>query len=399
MKALSILGSTGSIGTQALEVIDNLPGEFQVVGLTARTNARLLAEQAIKYRVSAVAIVDDTAVAETRDRLEGTGIEVLAGRAGLLELAGRDNVDLCLNGLVGGVGMAPTIAALKAGVDIALANKESMVMAGSLITELARKMKARIFPVDSEHSAIWQCLVGETPDQVRRLILTGSGGPFRSWPRELLTEVTLSQALTHPNWDMGPKITIDSATMMNKGLEVIEARWLFDIAADRIDIVIHPQSIIHSMVEFTDGSVKAQLGVPDMKIPIQYALTYPDHRSAMWERLDLTQVKQLTFEPPDPEKFTCIALAYEALATGGSGPAVLNMANDLAVYAFLDQRIEYVDIPRVLEKALKKHPYTAQPTLDDIEELDVWTRRYVAEALNTTPPAPVAVNRTQKTPA
>ncbi len=381
MKRLSILGSTGSIGTQALEVVTSLSGEFQIVSLTARRNASLLAEQAVAFRVSAVAIIDDSAVTEVQDRLRGTDIEVLSGREGLLEIAGRDDVDLCLNGLVGGVGMAPTIAALDAGVDVALANKESMVMAGAYITELAKKKKARIYPVDSEHSAIWQCLVGEDPAQVRRLILTGSGGPFREWPKERLAQVTKSQALKHPNWDMGPKITIDSATMMNKGLEVIEARWLFDMEPQQVDIVIHPQSIIHSMVEFSDGSVKAQMGVPDMKIPIQYALTYPEHRSSEWDRLDLTQVGNLTFEPPDLEKFTCIALAYEALKRGGSSPAVLNMANDLAVYAFLDERIKFIDIPVVLGKALADHPFVAHPTLEDIEQLQVWTGRYVGEIM------------------
>ena len=381
MKRLSILGSTGSIGTQALEVVTSLPGEFQIVSLTARKNASLLADQAVEFRVSAVAIIDDSAAAEVQDRLHGTGIEVLSGRDGLLEIAGRDDVDLCLNGLVGGVGMAPTIAALDGGVDVALANKESMVMAGAYITELAKKKKARIYPVDSEHSAIWQCLVGEDRAQVRRLILTGSGGPFREWPKERLAQVTKSQALKHPNWDMGPKITIDSATMMNKGLEVIEARWLFDMEPQQVDIVIHPQSIIHSMVEFTDGSVKAQMGVPDMKIPIQYALTYPDHRPSEWDRLDLTQVGNLTFEPPDLEKFTCIGLAYEALKRGGSSPAVLNMANDLAVYAFLDERIKFIDIPVVLGKALADHPFVAHPTLEDIEQLQVWTGRYVGEIM------------------
>ncbi len=381
MKRLSILGSTGSIGTQALEVVTSLSGEFQIMSLTARKDAALLAEQAVAFRVSAVAIIDDSAAAEVRDRLHGTGIEVLSGREGLLEIAGRDDVDLCLNGLVGGAGMAPTIAALHAGVDVALANKESMVMAGAYITELAKKKKARIYPVDSEHSAIWQCLVGEDPAQVRRLILTGSGGPFRSWPKERLSQVTQSQALNHPNWDMGPKITIDSATMMNKGLEVIEARWLFGMEPQQVDIVIHPQSIIHSMVEFFDGSVKAQLGVPDMKIPIQYALTYPEHRPSEWDRLDLAQVGTLTFEPPDLEKFTCIALAYEALRRGGSAPAVLNMANDLAVYAFLDERLDFIDIPVVLEKTMADHPFMAHPTLEGIEELQVWTGRYVEKIL------------------
>ena len=387
MRRLSILGSTGSIGTQAVEVVTGLPGEFQVVALTARRSAALLAEQARRLRVKVVAITDETAAGELQERLSGSGIEILTGMEGVLAVAGRDDIDLCLNALVGGAGMAPTIAALKAGVDVALSNKESLVMAGELITELVRRKEAQLYPVDSEHSAIWQCLVGENHDQVRRLVLTGSGGPFRTWPREQLAEVTKAQALQHPNWDMGPKITIDSATMMNKGLEVIEARWLFDLPPERIDIVIHPQSIIHSMVEFADGSVKAQLGIPDMKVPIQYALTYPDHKPSNWPRLDLVQVATLTFEPPDLEKFPCITLAYEALRRGGSAPAALNMANDLAVQAFLEDRIAFLEIPATLEKVLAEHPFVEHQDLEAIEELLAWTRRCVAPALGLQAPA------------
>ncbi len=387
MRRLSILGSTGSIGTQAVEVVTGLPGEFQVVALTARRSAALLAEQARRLRAKVVAITDESAAEELQERLSGSGIEILTGLEGLLAVAGRDDVDLCLNALVGGAGMAPTIAALKAGVDVALSNKESLVMAGELITELVRRKEAELYPVDSEHSAIWQCLAGERHDQVRRLVLTGSGGPFRTWPRKQLAEATRTQALQHPNWDMGPKITIDSATMMNKGLEVIEARWLFDLPPERIDIVIHPQSIIHSMVEFVDGSVKAQLGIPDMKVPIQYALTYPDHKPSNWPRLDLVQVATLTFEPPDLEKFPCIPLAYEALNRGGSAPAALNMANDLAVQAFLEDRIAFLEIPATLEKVLAEHPFVEHQDMDAIEELLVWTRRCVAPALGLQGPA------------
>lgn len=379
MRRLSIIGSTGSIGTQALEVVTGLPGEFRVVALTARRNAARLAEQARRFRVKAVAIAEEQAADELRERLAGTGIEVLTGPEGVLAVAGRDDVDLCLNSLVGGVGMAPTIAALKAGVDVALSNKESLVMAGEQITELVRRRGVHLYPVDSEHSAIWQCLVGESHQHVRRLVLTGSGGPFRTWPRERLADVTKAQALEHPNWNMGPKITIDSATMMNKGLEVIEARWLFDLQPDQVDILIHPQSIIHSMVEFVDGSVKAQLGVPDMKIPIQYALTYPDRKPSGWPRLDLVQVAELTFEPPDLEKFPCIGLAYEALQRGGSAPAVLNMANDLAVAAFLEDRIPFMEIPATLEKALADHPFVDHPDLAEIDQLQTWTRQCVSQ--------------------
>ncbi|MFB0517320.1 MAG: 1-deoxy-D-xylulose-5-phosphate reductoisomerase [Candidatus Neomarinimicrobiota bacterium] len=386
MRRLSVFGSTGSIGTQALEVVVSLPGEFQVVALTAHRRAALLAEQARRFQVQAVAIADEGAAAELRQRLAGTRIEVLTGPEGVLAIAGRDDVDLCLNGLVGGVGMAPTITALEAGVDVALSNKESLVMAGEQITELVRRKGAHLYPIDSEHSAIWQCLAGESPDQVRRLVLTGSGGPFRTWPREKFANVTKAQALQHPNWDMGPKITIDSATMMNKGFEVIEARWLFNLGPERVDILIHPQSIIHSMVEFVDGSVKAQLGVPDMKIPIQYALTYPDHKPSDWPRLNLTQVGTLTFEPPDLDKFPCIALAYEALKRGGSAPAVLNMTNDLAVQAFLEDHISFIEIPVYLEKALAEHPFVAHPQLEDIEELQTWTLRHVGQTMGVPMP-------------
>ncbi|MCH8836199.1 MAG: 1-deoxy-D-xylulose-5-phosphate reductoisomerase [Candidatus Marinimicrobia bacterium] len=383
MRALTILGSTGSIGTQTLEVVENLPGEFRVVALTANRNIELLAHQARQFEVEAVALADPTGADELRRMLAGSGIAIHTGRSGLLEIAGRDDIDLCLNGLVGGGGMAPTMAALEAGVDVALSNKESLVMAGALITALQQEKGARLLPIDSEHSAIWQCLAGEDRSQIRRLVLTGSGGPFRTWPLEDMSQVTREQALRHPNWDMGPKVTIDSATMMNKGLEVIEARWLYDIPPERIDIVIHPQSIIHSMVEFVDGSIKAQLGVPDMKIPIQYALAYPDHRPADWPRLDLAAIGELTFEEPDLEKFPCITLAYDALRRGGSAPAALNLANDLAVQAFLDDQLAFASIPRVLERVLSEHPFIETPTLADLEELEGWTERYVSKTLSS----------------
>ena len=383
MRALTILGSTGSIGTQTLEVVENLPGEFRVVALTANRNIELLAHQARQFQVEAVALADPTGADELRRLLAGSGIAIHTGRSGLLEIAGRDDIDLCLNGLVGGGGMAPTMAALEAGVDVALSNKESLVMAGALITALQQEKGTKLLPIDSEHSAIWQCLAGEDRSQIRRLVLTGSGGPFRTWPLEDMSQVTREQALRHPNWDMGPKVTIDSATMMNKGLEVIEARWLYDMPPERIDIVIHPQSIIHSMVEFVDGSIKAQLGVPDMKIPIQYALAYPDHRPADWPRLDLAAVGELTFEEPDLEKFPCITLAYDALRRGGSAPAALNLANDLAVQAFLDDQLAFAAIPRVLERVLSEHPFIETPTLADLEELEGWTERYVSKTLGS----------------
>ncbi len=377
MRRLSILGSTGSIGTQALEVVDVLPDRFDVVVLTANRNARLLSDQAKKYQVDMAVIADEGQLPELQSLLAHTEIKTAGGRKALLEAAARDDIDVCLNGLVGGAGMAPTVAALQAGVDVALSNKESLVMAGAYIDGLVTEDGPYLYPVDSEHSAIWQCLAGEESDQIERLILTGSGGPFRTLPKEQFATITKAQALKHPNWDMGAKITIDSATMMNKGLEVIEAKWLFEMPADKVDIVIHPQSIVHSMVEFVDGSVKAQMGVPDMKVPIQYALTYPDHEAAPWERLDLAKIGTLTFEPPDLEKFPCIGLAIEALGRGGSATAALNMANDLAVAAFLDDRISFIRIPEILEQTVGDHPFVTVPTLEDIDQLHEWVGQYI----------------------
>ena len=375
-KKLSILGSTGSIGENTLLVADNLGEQIDILYLSANRNVERLIEQAQKYYPKTVAIVDEEAGKKVTSALNGQ-IEVLTGREGLLELAGRDDVDIVMNGLVGSAGMEPTLRSVEAGVDVALSNKESLVMAGSLINEAKQQSGAKIFPVDSEHSAIWQCLAGEDMDDVRKIILTGSGGPFRTKNVETFINITPKEALNHPNWDMGNKITIDSATMMNKGLEVIETYWLFGLKADEIDIVVHPQSIIHSMVEFADRSVKAQLGVPDMKIPIQYALTYPRHSAAQWEELDFIKTGQLTFEAPDLEKFPCIKLAYEALRAGGSTPAVLNVANEQAVYNFLDGEIKFTDIPAIIEKACAEHHYIAEPTLEDLLELEIWATDFV----------------------
>ena len=307
-KRISILGSTGSIGRNALNVIDNLREDFEVTYLTANSNYKLLIKQALKYRPKAVNIVDSSVGKKVEQSLQHENIEVIVGRGGLLEIASRDDVDLTLNALVGTAGMEPTICALNAGVDVALSNKESLVMAGGIVKEIQQKSGAKIFPVDSEHSAIWQCLQGEKMEDVSRIILTGSGGPFRTRDINTFSEITPSQALNHPNWSMGNKITIDSATMMNKGLEIIEAYWLFDFPAENIDVVIHPQSIIHSMIEMMDGSVKAQLGLPDMKIPIQYALTFPRHIKTDWDKLDLIKLKELTFEAPNYDKFPSIKI-------------------------------------------------------------------------------------------
>lgn len=375
MKSLSILGSTGSIGTQTIDVVRKMPDIFNVKYLSANMNTSLLIEQSKILEPQTVCIGTKIQAEEVKSELKG--VEVLSGREGLIELARRDDIDLMVNALVGSIGMEPTVEAINSGVDIALSNKESLVMAGFHINKLLKKNNVKLYPVDSEHSAIWQCLVGEKIEQVKRLILTGSGGPFRTVKKSEFNKITIQQALNHPNWEMGRKITIDSATMMNKGLEVIEARWLFDISPDKIDIVVHPQSIIHSMVEFIDGSVKAQLGLPDMKIPIQYAITYPNHGDLYWETLDLTKIESLTFEKPDLEKFRCIQLAYDALRSKGSYSVVLNVANDNLVQAFLNEKIKFIDIPILIELALESHPVLNHPNLDDIRELTEWTKQFI----------------------
>lgn len=375
-KNISILGSTGSIGENTLRVIDNLNEEFNVKYLSAYKNVETLLKQVEKYSPEAVGVVDNDAANEVSSALNGQ-VEVLSGRNGLLELAERDDVEIVLNGLVGSSGMEPTLKAISAGKDVALSNKESLVMAGAIIEQEKEKTGAKILPVDSEHSAIWQCLTGEEMEDVNKIILTGSGGPFRTRELSTFDQIQPQQALTHPNWDMGNKITIDSATMMNKGLEVIETHWLFGMEVDDIEIIVHPQSIIHSMVEFADRSVKAQLGIPDMKIPIQYALTYPRHSKAHWEDLDLVKTGTLTFEKPDLDRFPCIQLAYDALRSGGSYPAVLNVANEQSVYRFLDNEIKFTAIPIIIEKACNDHDFIQDPTLDDLLELEQWTVDYV----------------------
>ena len=377
MKNISILGSTGSIGVNALNVIDNLTDKFNVKALSAYKNSNLLIEQAKKYRPDTIAIVDSSKAGFIRDSLKDCGVSVLHGREGLLELASRSDVDIMFNSLVGSSGMQPTINAIRSSVDIALCNKESLVMAGDIIENEKNKSGAKIFPVDSEHSAIWQCLAGENIDDVEKIILTGSGGPFRTRDINTFNDINKEEALNHPNWSMGDKITIDSATMMNKGLEVIETKWLFGVNVDKIKIIIHPESIIHSMVEFKDKSVKAQLGVPDMKVPIQYALTYPERYLGSWESLDLLQLGTLNFEPPDTKKFPCISLAYEALNKAGTMPTVLNVANEQAVYRFLNKEIGFMDIPYIIEKACDKHDWVSNPCLDDLLHLETWTTDFV----------------------
>ena len=376
-KRISILGSTGTIGLNALEVVRHLTDRLDIVYLSANKNTERMVEQCREFHPEAVVMNDEEAAEIVYNKVNKDGIDVLSGREGLIELAGRKDVELMLNGLVGALGMEPTLEAVLACVDVALSNKESLVMAGDIITKTMKKTGARLFPVDSEHSAIWQCLAGESLDDVRRIILTGSGGPFRSRAINTFVDVTIEEALNHPNWDMGKKITIDSATMMNKGLEVIEAFWLFRLDVSQVDIIVHPQSIIHSMIELKDGSIKAQLGVPDMKVPIQYALMYPRHVDAHWERLDFTKCGDLTFQPPDLERFPCIKLAFDAIRRMGTTPAVLNLSNDYAVYRFLDGKIRFTDIPRIIESAIEKHEWLEDPSLNDLKILDKWTKLLV----------------------
>ena len=376
-KKISILGSTGSVGVNTLKVINNISKEFDVIYLTGNTNSDLMIKQCLEFNPKSVVMINEEASEAVKKGLSGYDINVLSGRESLLNISRDKEIDLVLNALVGSPGMEPTLEAVKAGVDVALSNKESLVVAGDLITTEMKKTGANIFPVDSEHSAIWQCMVGESLSDIEKIILTGSGGPFRTRPINTFVDIKVSEALNHPNWEMGKKITIDSATMMNKGLEVIEAYWLFNIDVNMIDIVVHPQSIIHSMVEFKDSSIKAQMGVPDMKVPIQYALTYPNHISAPWERLDFKLIGDLSFETPDFDRFPCIKLAYMSLDRMGSTPAVLNMANDYSVYKFLNSEIKFTEIPKIIEAAMKHHQWVEKPDLDYIRELDNWTKDFV----------------------
>ncbi len=377
MKRLTLLGSTGSIGTNALRVISANPAHFRVQYLSAGRNAEVLIEQAKSFHPKAVAIADQSKADRIEKALKPLGIDVLAGKAGIAEIASKADVELVINAIVGSAGLEPSYLALKAGKDLALSNKESLVMAGELLYKLIAEKNLQLFPIDSEHSAIWQCLNGENRAEIRKIILTGSGGPFRTLPLEKFSDITPKQALKHPTWTMGKKITIDSATMMNKGLEIIEAYWLFDLAPDKIEVVIHPQSIIHSMVEFIDGSIKAQLGIPDMKLPIQYALSYPNRFPVAWENTNLAEIKQLTFEAPDFQKFPALQLAFDALCRGGTAPAILNVVNEFAVYAFLNHKIAFPDIPGFVEKALTDIPIVDHPELQDIFDAEQSSQDFV----------------------
>ncbi|HTP12620.1 MAG TPA: 1-deoxy-D-xylulose-5-phosphate reductoisomerase [Bacteroidota bacterium] len=380
MKNIAILGATGSIGRSSLEVIKNLPGQFRVTYLTANKNIDLLRKQAEQFHPRGVVVLDSCNADELRKVLDGR-TEVLAGEEGLAEVVRRDDVDIVISSLVGFAGLRPTIEAVKCGKTIALANKETLVVAGQLITGLVKEHGVRLVPIDSEHSAIMQCLVGEDPSHVARLILTASGGPFLNKAAEEFDSITVEQALNHPNWSMGKKITIDSATLMNKGLEVIEAHWLFHLPPERIEVVIHPQSIIHSMVEFVDGSLKAQLGIPDMKIPIQYALTYPRRLAMNGKRLSFPNLGTMTFFEPDRRKFRCLQIAFDVLSLGGTAPAAMNAANEVAVEAFLNRTIPFGRIPDLIDRAVESHRNIPSPDLEEIIEADVATRKFVRSLL------------------
>ncbi|MBI3586704.1 MAG: 1-deoxy-D-xylulose-5-phosphate reductoisomerase [Ignavibacteriales bacterium] len=380
MKNIAILGATGSIGQNSLAVIKSLPQRFRVTYLTANKNIDLLQKQIAEFKPKGVVVLDSCNASVLKKLLNGT-VEVLAGEEGLEEIVRRDDVDIVISSLVGFAGLKPTIEAIKHRKTIALANKETLVVAGELITALLKEYDVSLIPIDSEHSAILQCLAGEDRSHVAKLILTASGGPFLTTPKESFASLSVEHALAHPNWKMGNKITIDSATLMNKGLEVIEAHWLFGLPPEKIDVVIHPQSIIHSMVEFIDGSVKAQLGLPDMKIPIQYALTYPDRLPMNGRRVNFPKLQSMTFFEPDKEKFRCLQLAFDALALGGTAPAVLNAANEVAVGAFLEKKISFEKIPLFIEKALSQHTVRHAPELAHIIETDKLTRNFVGALL------------------
>ena len=377
-KQIAILGSTGSIGTQALQVIEEHPDLYEAYALTANNQVELLAEQARKFMPAAVVIANEAKYLQLKEMLADLPIQVYAGADALCEIVEAKPIDVVLASMVGYAGLRPTMNAIRAGKAIALANKETLVVAGELINALAQQYHTPILPVDSEHSAIFQCL--EPGNALEKVILTASGGPFRKFTMEQLQHVTKEQALKHPNWDMGAKITIDSATMMNKGFEVIEAKWLFGVRPDQIEVVVHPQSVIHSMVQYGDGAVKAQLGMPDMRLPIQYAFSYPQRIKASFDRLDFSALKELTFEQPDTNRFRCLALAYEALNRGGNMACIVNAANEVVVSAFLKDRIPFLRMSEVIEQSMAKVPFIQTPTYEDYVATDAEARR-VAESL------------------
>ncbi|MEI6576463.1 MAG: 1-deoxy-D-xylulose-5-phosphate reductoisomerase [Bacteroidota bacterium] len=374
-KNIAILGSTGSIGTQTLEVIRAFPDHYKAVVLSAQSNFKLLIEQALEFKPSWVVIAHDCHYSVLSEALNPHGIQVMAGQKALTEIVTLPDIDVVLMALVGFAGLEPSLLALESGKTLALANKETLVVAGSLVTSLAISKGLSILPVDSEHSAIFQCLSGENARSVEKIILTASGGPFRAKSTDFLAKATANEALKHPNWTMGNKITIDSASMMNKGLEVIEAKWLFDLKPEQIEVIVHPQSVVHSMVQFTDGSVKAQLGVPDMRLPIVFALSYPERLVTDFPRLSFTDYPNLTFEPPDLKKFRNLALAFEALEAGGNASCVLNAANEIVVAGFLKGKIGFLEMSEVIEKCLSVVSFISAPCLKDLIETDQITRQ------------------------
>ena len=382
MRKIAILGSTGSIGTQALEVIAANPQLFELFAITGHSNVSLLAEQARRFKPNMVIVTDDSKYLELKESISDLDdVKVFAGMQSVCDMVAMSSVDMVLTSMVGYAGLQPTIAAVKAGKTIALANKETLVVAGELICSLAAQYKSAILPVDSEHSAIFQCLAGEQDKCIEKLLLTASGGPFRTFSLEQLAHVTKADALKHPNWDMGAKITIDSASMMNKGFEVIEAKWLFGVQKEQIEVVVHPQSIVHSMVQFTDGSVKAQLGMPDMRLPIQYAFGYPNRLPNAYDRVDFAQIGTLTFEKPDTNRFRNLAFAYDAMAKGGNLPCILNAANEVVVKAFLHDKIGFLQMSDVIEWAMQTLPFIQAPTYQDYVETDAHVRRMVEEKI------------------
>ncbi|UKN00391.1 1-deoxy-D-xylulose-5-phosphate reductoisomerase [Paracrocinitomix mangrovi] len=381
-KRLAILGSTGSIGTQALEVIENYPDQFEVSVLTAHNNADLLIEQALKFKPNCVVISNEALYEKVESVLWEEDIKTYTGATALEDVVQMDEVDLVVAGIVGFAGLKPTIKAIEAGKNIALANKETLVVAGEIITKLAREKGVNIYPVDSEHSAIFQCIVGEFQNPIEKIYLTASGGPFRGYTSDMLKQVNKEQALAHPNWQMGDKITIDSATMMNKGLEVIEAKWLFGLHTQQIDVIVHPESIVHSLVQFRDGAIKAQMGLPDMKLPILFAMSYPNRLETNFERFNFMDYPQLNFESPNKEVFTNLQLAYEALARGGNIPAVLNAANEATVDGFLTNQIAFHQIAEINEKVCQKVSFVQNPGLDDLVKSDKEARICARELFN-----------------
>ena len=381
-KRIAILGSTGSIGTQALKVIEEHPDLFTAEVLTANSNTALLARQARKFKPDAVVIADEGKYGELKEMLADEDVKVYAGQQAICDVVQLGNIDMVLVSVVGFAGLLPTISAIEAHKPIALANKETLVVAGEIINRLIGECKVPLLPVDSEHSAIFQCLTGEGDNKIEKILLTASGGPFRNFSKTELENVTVAQALNHPNWNMGAKITVDSATMMNKGFEVIEAKWLFGVSESRIEVLVHPQSIVHSAVQFADGAVKAQLGMPDMRIPIQYAFSYPDRVPLKSERLDLATFGQLTFSAPDTDKFPCLALAFHAIGRGGSLPCVMNAANEVANLAFRNGQTGFTAIGEIIAETMSAMPFTASPTVENLLDIDREARAKAAEITN-----------------